>query len=208
MSRVRLAGLFLFAFIPIVLVLLLRMPLGLALSIGLGVAIMLGHRFVARPFMLRHLDARCLWCGRDLVGPGVASPFRSGGEYVPARACAPDHARRLEAFARAVAAARPVLVALVLVPVAAYLVNAASAMAGRTLVPLEAARWGFKIPIAAAVVGLSFAWPLGRRLQREAAIDFPAHNLSLLGVRWTLWIFRIVGLFWLGQGLWALWSRA
>ena len=205
MSRVRLAGLLLFAFIPLVLVLFLRTPVGLAPSIVLGVAIMLGHRFVAAPFMRRHIGARCFWCGMDLAGPGVATPFRSLGEAIPARACTGEHAGHLEAFARVVAAVRPALVVLVLMPVAGYLVLAAAAIAGSTLVPLEAARWAFKIPIAAAVVALSFGWPLGRMLRRNPAIDLPAHNLSLLGVQWTLWIFRIVGLFWLGQGLWALW---
>ena len=38
----------------------------------------------------------------------------------------------------------------------------------------------------------------------EPAIDFPVHNLFLLGVNTTFWVFRIVGLFWLGQGIWAL----
>ena len=41
-----------------------------------------------------------------------------------------------------------------------------------------------------------------RRLTREPAIDLPSHNLSLLGVATTLWVFRIVGLFWLVQAAW------
>jgi len=57
------------------------------------------------------------------------------------------------------------------------------------------------VPVASAVVALSFLWPLGRRTDAPPSIDFPPHNLALLGVRNTLWIFRIVGLIWLGQAV-------
>lgn len=202
MSSVRVRGVLLFLFIPLVLVLYLRMPFGLAPSVLGGIAIMVLHRRIARPFMDRHLAARCFWCGSDLRGPGVGAAFRSGKETIAARACGAAHAADLAAFARAVASSRWVLAALILVPVVAYLGNALLAIAGRAPVPLDTARLLFKMPIAAAVVGLSFAWPAGRSSTRPGAIDFPAHNLSLLGVSWTFWVFRIVGLFWLGQAVW------
>jgi hypothetical protein len=197
-----LQGLLLFLFIPLVLVLYLRMPLGLAPSILGGIAIMVAHRFVARPWMERHLAERCFWCGR--AGAPVEAGFTSKGATIAARACTDDHRDDLHAFAHVVATAKPLLALLILVPVALYLLNALAAIAGKTIVPLEAAAWGFKIPIALAVVTLSFAWPLGRFLSREPAIDFPVHNLFLLGVNTTFWVFRIVGLFWLGQGVWVL----
>lgn len=198
-------GLLLFLFIPIVLVLYLRMPLGLAPSVLLGIAIMLAHRFVARPWMERHLGERCFWCGR--AGAPVAAPFRSKGAKVAARACTEDHRDRLHAFGRTVSAGRFALAVLILVPVALYLFNALAAIVGWKFVDLEAARWGFKIPIAVAVVTLSFAWPAGRSMTREPAIDFPVHNLFLLGVNSTFWIFRIVGLYWLGEGVYHLLQR-
>jgi len=203
MSRTRLVGAFFFLFIPLVLVLYLRMPLGLPASIFLGMALMIGHRFVARPFMEHHLERRCFWCGRDLAGPGVLAPFRSRGETIEARACSGTHADRLIAFARTVAAGRLVVFLLIVLPVLTYLGNALLTIAGHGFLPLDTARAAFKIPIAIAVVTLSFAWPLGARLTREPAIDVPAHNLSLLGVSSTLWVFRIVGLFWLGQAAWS-----
>ncbi|HZN55969.1 MAG TPA: hypothetical protein VFB67_11695 [Candidatus Polarisedimenticolaceae bacterium] len=197
MSRTRLAGAALFAFIPLVLILYLRMPLGTGPSVLCGLAIMLGHRPIARPFMERHLDRRCFWCGRDLRDAGLPAPFRSGRATIAARACTPPHAERLAAFGRAVAAAKVPLLVLIVAPVVLYLANALLAAAGRAWIPMDAARLLFKLPIAAAVVSLSVAWPLGRRLAREPAIDLPAHNLSLLGVSWTLWIFRLVGAYWL-----------
>ena len=202
MSRTRLVGALLFLFIPLVLVLYLRMPLGLAPSVSLGIALMLAHRWIARPFMDRHLEKRCFWCGRDLTEPGVAASFLSRGETIAARACTGAHADRLIAFAKIVAAGRLVVIVLILLPVAVYLANALLTIAGYGFLSLDAARAAFKIPIGVAVVSLSLAWPLGAKLARGPAIDVPAHNLSLLGVSWTLWVFRIVGLFWLGQAAW------
>ena len=45
---------------------------------------------------------------------------------------------------------------------------------------------------------------LGYLLVREHApieVPFPAHNFFLLGVRNLLWIFRLVGLWWIWQGI-------
>lgn len=204
MSRTRATGVLLFLCIPLVLVLYLRMPLGLPGSILPGIAIMLAHRRIARPFMDRHLAQRCFWCGCDLHAPGVPAPFRSGKETIEARTCSAGHAGRLTSFAKMVAAGRLVMFALIVLPVGIYLVNALLAIGGWGFMSLDAARLAFKIPVALAVVTASFAWPLGSKLEREPAIDLPAHNLSLLGVRWTLWVFRIVGMLWLGEAAWIL----
>lgn len=208
MSKTRTTGILLFLFIPAVLLLFLQIPFGLTASIVLGVAIMVLHRWIARPFMERHLAARCFWCGCDLVGSGVDASFRSGRETINARACHASHADNFLALARVVASGRLILVVLIFVPVLAYLGNAFLAMTGAASFSLETARWVFKVPIAVAVVGLSFAWPLGRTLAHEPDIALPAHNLSLLGAFWTLGIFRVVGLIWLAQAAWAgLWPQ-
>ena len=117
-------GVLLFLFIPLVLARYLRLPLGLPGSVVLGAAFMVAHRFVARPFMDRHLLRRCFWCGSDLSAPGVPAPFRSRGETIEARACSGTHADRLITFARIVAAARLVVFLLILLPVLIYLGNA------------------------------------------------------------------------------------
>ncbi len=200
--RDRLAGIGLFLFIPLVLVLFLRMPLGPGPSLALGVAIMLGHRFVARPWFESRIAARCFWCGCG--GTAVPAPFASKGRTLDARACMEPHASRILAFARVVARWRIHLALLILLPVFLYLANGFAAVAGLPAVPWRAAAFGFKIPIAAAVVALSFAWPLGRRHSSPAAVDFPVHNLFLLGIGNTLWVFRIVGIWWLVEGVLAL----
>jgi len=201
-----LRGAVLFLFIPLVLVLYLRMPFGLAPSVLGGIAIMVAHRFVARPWMERHLVSRCFWCGR--APAPIEAPLTSKGTTIAARACTARHRDDLRAFGRVVAAGKPALAMLILVPVVLNLLNALAAIAGTTIVPLDTAVWCFKIPIALAVVTLSFAWPLGRSSSGQAAIDFPVHNLFLLGVNPTFWVFRIVGLFWLGQGVLSLVGRS
>jgi hypothetical protein len=203
MTRARVTGAVLFLFIPLVLILYLRQPLGAALSIAAGVAIMIAHRFVARPFLNVWLARRCFWCGRDLDGAGYPAPFASRGATIEARACSEAHAGNLSAFARFVARWFPALWALIVVPVLVFLVLAAAEVAGRTLVAPRGAAWLFKVPIAAGVVGVSFLWPTGRRLTNQPAIGFPPHNLFLLGISNTLWIFRVVGIIWLGQAVWA-----
>lgn len=196
----RLQGALLFLFIPAVLMLYLRMPLGVAPSILIGITLMVGHRFLARPFLTRHLAERCFWCGRVLGVAALDVPFTSRGESVGAKACAERCRLRLDAFTRFTSAARPLLAALILAPVAIYLVNALGWIVGVAGIPAGAARWIFKAPIALAVVATSFAYPLGPRLGRASAVDFPVHNLFLLGVGNTLWVFRIVGLYWLAEG--------
>src|SRR2546425_11584503 len=75
MSLLFLQGAALFAFIPLVLFLYLQLPLGPGPSLGLGLVLMLGHRFIASPWMARHARERCLWCGRSgsMVGAGTLS---------------------------------------------------------------------------------------------------------------------------------------
>lgn len=196
--KLRIEGIALFLFIPLVLILYLRMPLGPGPSLALGVVLMIGHRFVARPWFARHVGERCFWCGK--AAESVPAPFASKGETIAAIACGEDHAGRIAEFGRVVAKARLLLAALILAPVVLYLLNGFAAVAGLPSVPFDAARWGFKIPIAAAVVALSFAWPLGRRMGSAPAIDFPVHNLFLLGIGNTLWVFRIVGIWWIVEG--------
>lgn len=201
MSVKRFQGALLFLAIPLVLVLYVRMPLGLVASVPAGIAIMVAHGFVARPFLARHVGARCFWCGRDLEGAGFDAAFVSRGAPVPARGCSDQHAANVVAFVRTLSAWRVALLVLVVVPVVFYLVDALLAIVRAAPVPLGIAATIFKTSIAAAVVALSFAWPLGRRMARAPATAVPAHNLFLLGIRNTLWVFRIVGVVWLAQAV-------
>ena len=65
--------------------------------------------------------------------------------------------------------------------------------------------------VSGAVAGLAVAMPIGAigtyliglaaRERTPLLVPFPAHNFFLLGVRNLLWIFRLVGIWWIWQGM-------
>jgi hypothetical protein len=54
----------------------------------------------------------------------------------------------------------------------------------------------FRVFVAATVVFVSFAYRASAPAEHPRS-PFPVHNLFLLGIRNTLWVFRIVGGWWL-----------
>src|SRR5713226_9188864 len=90
------SGVVLFLFIPLVLVLFVRHPAPLGVSLGAGVLLMVGHRFLARPYMAWAAPLKCVWCNRVLAGApegkraGEVSvlELRQGDQVVKARCCA------------------------------------------------------------------------------------------------------------------------
>src|SRR5262245_46014887 len=89
-------GIALFLFIPLVLFLFVRHPAPLGVSVGAGVVLMVGHRLLARPYMVRVAPVKCVWCNRILpaapegkrAGEVSSLELRSGGQVVQARCCA------------------------------------------------------------------------------------------------------------------------
>ena len=51
------------------------------------------------------------------------------------------------------------------------------------------------------VVSASLGYLLVREPEERLRCPFPLHNLLLLGIRQTLWIFRIVGAWWIVDGI-------
>src|SRR5262249_7216774 len=86
----QLLGVLLFLFIPVVLFLFVRHPRPIGWSVALGVVLMLGHRFLARPYMEAARGRKCLWCNGAPVAPTpLALPTRGGA--VEATTCARHH---------------------------------------------------------------------------------------------------------------------
>ncbi|MCG8457197.1 MAG: hypothetical protein MI919_13050, partial [Holophagales bacterium] len=91
-------GLLLFLFIPLVLYLFVRQPEPLGASLASGVGLMLGHRFLARPYMARVASRKCLWSNRTLgPGEGDGMPLHHRGGLVEARVLV-RHAGRVRRF--------------------------------------------------------------------------------------------------------------
>ena len=201
-------GLLLFLCIPLVLVLYLLQPLGTLPSLGLGVALMIGHRFVARPFSAANRGRRCLWCGRPLRLGRVTLdvPLGRSGTAVFAFCPPSDDScrRRWVGLHRVAGRYRWLLRGGIVLPVALYLVSEAARGMGWTWLRHETAAQLFRGIIAAAVVSVSFFYLIQLPAEDPSrgpaqAFPFPIHNLALLGAGWTLWIFRVVGIWWLAQ---------
>jgi len=202
--RLVIQGVLLFLFIPLVLFLYLRQPLGPAVSIVLGLAIMFGHRFLAAPWMARHATERCLWCGRSGAFEDVFHVMSAGRDQAVV-ACSSRHRNSSARFLTFVARYRAPIAIGILVPLLVLLVGTLTFAAGRPLLAQEWSSWQFKMIVAFTVVVTSLAYRAIVRPVEPLRSAFPLHNLFLLGIRNTLWIFRIVGAWWLIAGLVQVW---
>jgi hypothetical protein len=65
--------------------------------------------------------------------------------------------------------------------------------------PINSATQTFKLLVGITVNVAAFGY-LAVRERSPLSVPFPVHNFFLLGVRNLLWIFRLVGLWWIWQG--------
>jgi hypothetical protein len=194
-------GVVLFLFIPLVLFVLLRQPAGPGGSVAIGLAIMLGHRFLAAPWMAKFADVRCLWCGG--VGRGRALAVVASGREWRMTACSESHATRVARFLGFVSRFRIVIGLGIFVPLAWLVLASLAAAAGRPLLPHATNAFVFRVVVAGTVVSASiapFAFAFSAP-EPPLRCPFPLHNLFLLGIRNVLWVFRIVGAWWLVDGV-------
>jgi hypothetical protein len=196
----RLAGLLLFLFIPLVLFLFVVHPEPLGLSLAAGVVLMVGHRRLARPYMLRVLPVKCLWCNRLLAegAPSETLELNTGGGPLAARCC-PGHRQPAARFFAWLDALRWPLRAGIFVPLLLLLGTLAFAAFGQDA-PLSGVTAWFKL-LVGVTVNLAALGPLVGREKSAPVVPFPVHNFFLLGVRNLLWIFRLVGVWWIWRGL-------
>lgn len=228
-----LQGLLLFLFIPAVLFLFVQHPRPLAGSFGLGVALMVGHRFLARPYMQRAAAAKCLWCNHTFLAgeatvpivlqTGKASPEPENGdgdgggevaattaptEIITARCCVGHREPAARFFAWLGAIERP-LKAGIFLPLLVLLLALAAASLGapRALAHLAQITASFQFLVGVTVQLAAIGPFVGQENRSENGplrVPFPAHNFFLLGVRNLLWIFRLVGIWWIVRGGMAL----
>lgn len=195
-------GAALFGFIPLVLYLYVGHPEPVAVSLGLGVALMLGHRALARPYMDRVMGRKCLWCNR-VLGAGEPAVERlelvlGGGERREA-VCCPGHGEPAARFFAFLHRARWPLRLGIFAPLLALLAALALTALGRPA-PLPAAVAVFQLAVGITVNAAAWGY-LATPARRPLVSPFPVHNFYLLGVRTLLWIFRLVGIWWIARGL-------
>ncbi len=197
----RAIGILLFLPVPVVLWLFTRAPLGVGPSILLGVVLMLTHRLYARPWALARSARRCLWCAGPAAGPlvQVAEP---PGETTW-RTCGEPHRERLGRTLGWVARWRLFVLAGIGGAILALVLGG----------PLAARGWlgslgfsdvsaFFRLAVAVTVLPLSLVGPFSRAPGAGVPrLPFPVHIQALIGTLAVLWLFRIVGVIWLVQGL-------
>lgn len=197
--KVQAQGLLLFLFIPLVLFLFVRHPEPIGVSLLAGLALMAGHRLLARPYMERALAVKCVWCNRSLAPRGGETlELDAGRRRIVARSC-PEHrlpATKLFAF---LDAWRWVLRAGIFVPLLLLLGTLAAAASGGEA-PVEEVTLWFKMAVGVTVNLAAFGYLLAPG-RSPAAVPFPVHNFFLLGLRNLLWVFRLIGIWWIWQGL-------
>ena len=198
----RLAGILLFLPVPLVLGLFTRQPFGTRASVGLGVVLMATHRLYARPFALARAGRRCLWCGES-AGQGPALELVEPSGQTTWRACSAEHEARLARTLGWAVRRRVFLLVGILGTLLLFVAFALATTAGwphglRAEDPIAV----FRLGVALAV--LPFGWLAPSRGPSQAAggtLPFPVHIQALLGTVWVLWLFRLVGLWWLAAGL-------
>ena len=196
-TRILLPGALLFLFIPTVLFLYLRHPEPVAVSLALGFGLMIGHRFLARPYMFRVHDKKCLWSNKVLApGEGVEVRIRHRGGEQEAR-CLERHLHDLERFFTHAYRRRHVLAVGIFVPLLLLLGGLLSLALGRQpWLPIETLRAIFQLSVGLTVNLAAWGYLRVRRSDETLLIRFPLHNFFLLGISNLLWIFRLVGTWW------------
>ncbi len=216
-KRATLLGIALFLFIPVVLVLFVAHPQPVAASLVGGLALMAGHRFLARPYMLATRPHKCVWCNRffspagDESGAGVRAPQRAvelaqGGDLPPLEllACAAHVARTQRFFAFVDRCRQPLRIGIGL-PLGLLLGALVACSAGYGDWT-ESATALFRLSVGLSVQLAALGpWLGAPRAESRAA--FPVHNFYLLGVGAILWIFRLVGIWWIFAGA-SYWLKA
>ncbi len=198
----RLAGILLFLPVPLVLWLFLSRPLGTLPSLAAGILLMVTHRLYARPFALSRATRRCLWCGRP-VGEGPILVLEEPGGATTWRCCGAPHETALRRLLGRAHRWRAFLRTGILGSLLLFLLLAVAAdrrWAG-PLTPADADAV-FRLGVALTVLPLGWlAVPLGPRETGRLRPPFPVHVQALVGTSAVLWLFRLVGAWWLLLGV-------
>lgn len=205
-GRDRLWGLLLFLPVPFVLWCLTQRPFGTGISLTLGLVMMLSHRLYARPFARARAAHRCLWCGgRADNGPLLRIAEPSG--VTAWRCCGEHHAQRMTQTVNWAWRYRWLLRVGILGGLLALFAVAALAPVLPALL-LDDGVCAFRLGVVAAVLPLGWATLRLRHPSKgPLKAPFPLHIQALIGTLSVIWLFRVVGLIWLGVSLFYLARR-
>jgi hypothetical protein len=201
MAKIHFLGVLLFLFIPLVLFLFLKHPFGIIISFVVAITIIVGHRFIAIPFMNRFKIFRCLWCGRTSRPRVQQSVGRIEFEF-----CQQDCLTKAKRFFDFCSRYATLLRAGIFIPLGWYVVTMTLTAVNVIHFPEDWNHFIFQFFIAVTVVLISFLYRIGKET-KTPSFPFPIHNLFLLGIQNTLMVFRIVGIWWIVVSLIFLFHR-
>jgi hypothetical protein len=112
-------------------------------------------------------------------------------------ACGDEHRLRIGRFLTFLERFRVPLGLGIFVPLLLLLGGSLARALGQPLLPHELNALQFRTVVALTVVGVSVAYMAVSSPVEPLACPFPLHNLFLLGIGNTLWVFRLVGAWWL-----------
>jgi hypothetical protein len=196
----RAAGLLLFLPVPIVLGLFTRQPLGPAASLVVGLVVMATHRLYARPFALSRAKRRCLWCGGE-AGDGPALEVEEPAGNTSWRACSSAHVDSVvRTLGWASRRSRPLAAGILGSLAALFGLSLAAGLGMPAGLRAEDAVEVFRAGVALTVLPLGWL-STSRGSPSAGRLPFPLHVQALLGTAWVLWLFRLVGLWWLAAAV-------
>ena len=138
---------------------------------------------------------RCIWCGRPGRQAG-AVPVASGPRTTVFAVCSGAHETLARQFLGFVHRFRAAIGIGIFGPLALLLAGTLLRALGVVALSHDANAVQFRVIVAATVIVVSFAYR-GSGPAEDPRSPFPIHNLVLLGIRNTLWVFRLVGGWWL-----------
>ena len=138
---------------------------------------------------------RCFWCGRP-GQPAGAVPVASGPGTTAFAVCSGAHERLVRQFFGFVGGHRVAIGIGIFGPLALLLLGTLLRALGAASLAHDANALQFRLIVAATVVLVSFVYRASAPAEHPRS-PFPVHNFFLLGSRNTLWVFRIVGGWWL-----------
>jgi hypothetical protein len=191
MAKIHLLGILLFLFIPLVLFLFLRHPFGILISFGIAIVIMIAHRFIAIPFMNRFRNLRCLWCGRT-----SRTRVKQTVGSIEFEFCQQNCITKAKRFFDFCSRFAPLLRAGIFIPLAWYVITMTLTALNLIHFPEDWNHFIFQFFIAVTVVSISFLYWIGKETDTPS-FPFPIHNLFLLGIKNTLMVFRLIGIWWI-----------
>ena len=195
--RERMIGWGLFLFIPIVLYCFVGQPEPLAGSLIIGLVLMLGHRLLAVPYMHRVAPNMCIWCQRWWHDPAAMAVLHLNHAAFPIHTC-PHHRSPTARFFAFIWRWRRGLRPGIFLPLGVLLLSIALAAFGgpdwRSVITPA-----FKLIIGGVVNVAALGYLRETVPSSSMGVPFPVHNFYLIGIRNILWVFRVVGIFWIVQ---------